>query len=244
MKNNKTIKVNSPNLKPAITATATAAVLMLLFGLAFHGLAIQIAAPTDSTPIDPCALNQFPLQIGEWTGIDIPMDEEIIRATDTDATLKRQYSRQNGFQSVSFYIACGVRARDLMPHRPEVCYTGSGWTLTDSQTLQMSDTLSGNLMQFAGGSLGSQKVMVLYYYIVDGQFTQDVSHLRSKIWRGSGAVGYVAQIQITAPVTPTLTPETAEKMISDFAIASAQPTADLFRNIKNKENTDEHPKSP
>ncbi len=216
---------------------------MFLFGLVYHVLATQIAAPGDSTPIDPCALEHFPLEIEEWTGQEVSMDKEIIRATDTDAHLNRRYSRLNGLEHISFYIACGVRARDLMPHRPEVCYTGSGWTLAHNNILELplpdNNILPCNIMLFSGGGLGAEKVMVLYYYIVDGQYCQDVSLLRSKIWRGSGAVGYVAQVQITTAVPATQTTDKALKLVTAFAIDSALQTTELFQSIKMEGNSDE-----
>jgi len=71
----------------------------------------------------------------------VPLDEAIIKATNTDAHINRSYSRNNSLEFVSLYIATGVKARDLMPHQPEVCYTGAGWTRTDksSKELPLSD---------------------------------------------------------------------------------------------------------
>jgi EpsI family protein len=235
MKETPVTMTNLKNLRPTITAAVTACVLVFLFGLLYHILAAQLAAPANSTPIDPCALERFPQKIGEWTGQNLPMDEAIVRATDTDAHLNRQYIRQNGLESVLFYVACGVRARDLMPHRPEVCYTGSGWTLAERISLELpldnGESLPCSVLQFSGGTFGTEKIMVLYYYIVDGQYSRDVSLLRSKVWRGAGAVGYVAQVQITTPVSATLTPDMATKLVSSFAVESALPTVTLFQSL-------------
>jgi EpsI family protein len=205
---------------------------MLVFGIGYRVLAARLASPVNTTPIDSAVLAEFPTQIGAWTGQDVPMDEAIIRATDTDARINRLYARHGGMESILLYVACGVKARDLMPHRPEVCYTGSGWTLMDrrSVVLPLSDgiELPCNLMQFARGALRAEKVMVLYYYIVDGQYSRDVSLLRSKAWRGSSTVGYVAQVQLVVPVTATLTADSAQRIVSDFASESASLIAGLF----------------
>jgi hypothetical protein len=87
----------------------------------------------------------------------------------------------------------------------------------------------------------TQQVVVLNYYLVDGQSCADVSLQRWKAWRGSGAVRYVAQIQITAAVTGTLDLETAVKAVRDFAIVSAGRTAALFDDSATTENEDESP---
>ncbi len=219
-----------------MVAAVAASVLMLAFGLVYRAVAAKLEAPVDTTPIAPEALARFPMQVGDWVGADVPMDEAIIQATDTDARVNRRYVRRGGLEAVSFYIASGVKARDLMPHRPEVCYTGAGWTLTDRQSVElpMSDSvkLPCNIMQFSRGALNAQRVLVLNYYLVDGEFCRDVSLLRSKVWQGSGAVRYVAQVQVTTPLTETLRIEGAMEILSGFAVESALPTARLFQTTK------------
>ena len=225
----------APNLKPAIAAAIIASVLMLMFGLGYRVLAAQLSAPVNTTPISPEALQQLPLQMGDWIGQDVPLGEAIVAATDTDAHVNRRYTRRNGLESVSLYIASGVRARDLMPHRPEVCYTGSGWTLTDRRSVDLPLSngmkLPCNVLQFSRGTLNSSKVIVLNYYLVDGQYCRDVSGLRSKAWRGSGTVDYVAQVQIVTSIAATQTAHSASKIISDFSIVSASLIADVFQGI-------------
>jgi EpsI family protein len=232
----RTISHDKPNHRPVIVAAVVAGILMLSFGLMHRVLAAKLAAPSDKTPIDPNVLAAFPVQIGSWAGRDVPLDEAIVRATDTDARINRLYTRQNGLQSVSFYVACGVQARDLMPHRPEVCYTGNGWALVtrSSMELPMSDgkRLPCNVIQFSRGSLNAQKVVDLDYYLVDGEYCADVSLLRSKAWRGSGAVGYVAQVQIVSPITETMTGDAATRLVSSFAVESAPFVVKMFEKSK------------
>jgi len=164
------------------------------------------------------------------------MDEDIVAATDTDAHLSRRYSRHSASESVWLYIASGVNARDLMPHRPEVCYTGQGWTLIDQQFVELP--LSGktklpcNCFRFSRGVLNTRKVVVLDYYIVDGEYCHDVSLLRSKAWRGSGTVRYVAQVQIVASVTAGLTAESATAIVQAFAAESAPPISGLLESAE------------
>jgi len=235
-------KNDKPNRRPVIVAAVAASLLILVYGLGYRVLAARLAAPVNTPSIRPAALERFPLQIGGWTGREVPMDEAIVRATDTDAHISRRYSRHNGLESISFYVACGVRARDLMTHRPEVCYTGNGWTLTDRRSidLPLSDgmTLPCDVFQFSRGALNTEKIIVLDYYIVDGQYCRDVSLLRSKAWRGSGTVDYVAQVQIVTSITAALTADSAERIISDFAVESALPIARLFENTETSQSSE------
>jgi hypothetical protein len=65
-------------------------------------------------------------------------------------------------------------------------------------------------------------MVVLNYYIVDGQYCPDVSLLRSKAARGTSGIRYMAQVQITSSANGRLTPETAGRSVQAFAADSAQ----------------------
>ncbi len=231
--------------RPVALAAAAAALMMFIFGLGYRVLFVRLAAQANAASVASAALEQVPLQIGAWTGQDVPLDEAIVRATDTDAHLNRRYSRRNGLESVALYIAGGVRARDLMPHRPEVCYTGAGWTLVNRRVVELplngATKLPCNVLQFSRGTLRTGKVMVLNYYIVDGQYCHDVSLLRSKAWRGSGTVGYVAQVQIVASVAANLAGDSTERAVADFAGESASSIAEAFKSAEEAQRAGKQP---
>lgn len=233
---------NNPKKSSVILAAVTAGFILFAWGVVHRVLAARLAAPMGRNPIRSEVLERLPLQIGDWTGQDVPLSEEIILATNTDAHINRRYYKANASKSVMLYIACGVKARDLMPHRPEVCYTGAGWILTDKRTAELpltdETTLPCNIMQFSRGSLSKEKVIVLDYYIVDGQYCEDVSLLRSKAWRGSGTVDYVAQVQIVTPVVEAFSADSARKVITDFAIESAMQITDLFNSTDENQQSD------
>ncbi len=235
-------KNGNPNSKSVIIAVVAAGFLMLISSAAYRVLAARLEAPVNTASLPPAALERLPLQIESWTGKDVPLDEAIVRATDTDAHINRSYSRNNASQYISLYIASGVKARDLMPHRPEVCYTGAGWTLVDKRSMELplSDGMKLPCMvfQFSRGTLNTNKTVLLNYYIVDGQYCRDVSLLRSKAWRGSGTVRYVAQIQIAASATSNLTAASAERIVCAFAAESASLIFTLFENAEESQRSD------
>ena len=177
-------------------------------------------------------VDQLPMEIADWTGEEVPVAEEIVRATDTDAHISRRYARSGGFEAVSLWIASGVKARDLMPHRPEVCYVGAGWRPggRDVLELPMADgaVMPCNVMQFSRGVLNNERVVVLDYYIVDGEYCANVSLLRSRAWKGGAAIGYMAQVQIVTAIPPGTTAEAATDIVSAFAVESGPYIAGLF----------------
>lgn len=227
--------MNKSQNSPVISAAIAAIILMFVFGLSHRILSGRLLYSVEMPPIDPNALAKFPMEIGMWTGREMPLDEAIIEATGTDAHISRNYVRDGGMEGVSLYVAFGQRARDLMPHRPDVCYVGAGWTRggTESVELPLADgtKLPCTILQFSRGSLMQSKVMILDYYIVDGSICSDISLLRSKIWRGAGSVNYTAQIQISVPVLTNHDSESAKKTVSAFAIESAPLLRQLLESF-------------
>jgi EpsI family protein len=226
-----TNRVGESHHRSLITAAAVASFMMLIFGVTYRVVAAKLATPVKTKPIAQEVLDRLPLQIGKWKGQDVPLDKEIIRQTDTDALVNRQYTQEGSLKAVSYYVAAGVRVRDMEPHRPEVCYVGAGWTRIGRRTVELSlggtAKLPCQVFEFSRGGLNAQKVVVLYYYIVDGQYSSDVSSLRWKAWWGSEAIGYVAQVEVVASKTQG---GSAEELVCEFAIQSAFPTAELFRH--------------
>ena len=243
---------NDINIKNKQTKIISAAIvtifLMFLFGLSHRILAEKLFFTGEMIPIDPNALSSFPMEIDSWTGQEAPLSDAIIEATDTDAHISRSYFRNNGTEGVSLYVAFGQRARDLIPHRPEVCYVGAGWTREDVESVEIpledGTGLPCTLMQFSRGSLVQKNVMILDYYIVDGAFSSDVSAARWKIGKGSGAIKYIAQIQISVPVISRQDVGHAKEVISSFAIDSAPLLKQLLSSFDNKDPvTDINPDS-
>jgi EpsI family protein len=183
-------------------------------------------------------LDRLPLELGEWFGRDLPMDERIIKATDTDAHLNRAYTRRGGFESVALFVGYGARMRDLLPHRPEVCMPGAGWTADDRRVVDLpcSDgtTLQAQLHRFHRGGLDAERIVVLNFYIVDGAISPDVSLLRSKAARMSSGPEYSAQVQISS-VPSDGAPESAEKTVRAFGAAVAPAIRALLAKTLDRE---------
>jgi len=167
------MKNSNPNRRMVIGAAVAASFLMFASGVGYRVLAQWLEGPTDVEPLSPDALARLPMQIGEWSGTEMPMGDDIVEATDTDAHISRAYSRYNASEYIRLYVAYGVKARDLMPHRPEVCYTGNGWTIIDRDTLELplSDgtKLPCNIFHFSRGVLAQVQITAS----IAGDFTAD-----------------------------------------------------------------------
>ncbi len=199
-----------------------AAAILVISGAGYRKLAAHYARPSDSVAIPPGTLGGIPLEMGGWMGSDRSLDERVVNATDTDDHINRVYQRF-GTEAVALFVGYGVNLRDLAPHRPEVCYPGAGWTHDDTRriTLDIVDarTLTCQIHRFRRGGLVTEKVVVLNYYIVDGQTCPDVSLLRSRAWKRQGHAAYSAQVQIVC--SGEMNDEKAEKLVRDFASDSS-----------------------
>ncbi len=206
-----------------LIAATIAVVMTATAGVGYRVVAGHLARPTDSIPLSSEDLAKLPMQIEQWRGREVKLDEAVIRATDTDAHVSRAYRR--GGESISLFIAYGVRARDLMPHRPEVCYPGSGWTSAGSDLVQLplanGTELPCRVYRFNRSGFAQRSVTVLNYYIVDGEYSPDVSLLRSKAWRGSGGVRYIAQVQISCSSGQGFSGAATDRSVRQFAAESA-----------------------
>jgi len=204
------------------TSYGVALVLVLAGGTGYRMAAARYERSSTSVPIPKGTLSRLPMTIGEWKGQDVPISERIIKATDTDDHVNRTYQRSPK-DVVSLWVAYGVHLRDLMPHRPEVCYVSSGWTMVDSSQLhlKLSDgqELGCRLIHFRRGGLDTEAATVLNYYLVDGQYCPDVSLLRSRASQFNAAATYSAQVQITV-IGENLN-EREDQLLSDFAGESA-----------------------
>lgn len=201
---------------PAVLA---AVALFIAGGMSYRASATRLNGVGDSVPLPRGTLASIPLEVGEWRGEDVPLDEEIVTRTDTDDHINRVYLRHGGQEGVAVFVAYGVRMRDLMPHRPEVCYPGAGWvpdgTLHANPTDKRGADLPCQIHHFRRGGFDGRSVTVLNYYIVDGQRHADVAVLRALGAKGPSGARYVARVQVTS--LKEFTRSAAEELVRGFA---------------------------
>ncbi|MCP4256033.1 MAG: exosortase-associated EpsI family protein [Planctomycetes bacterium] len=235
--------MSSDNAKQrlVILTAIAASLLMLIFGLTHRILLARLAVSVNKIPIEPAAMKRLPLQIGDWTGQDIPLEEALLDATGRNAHISRQYSQNDSLESILLYVGSSISARALISHRPEVCYIGAGFTLMDSRFMELplkdGTKLPCNVFLFSRGGLVYKKVMVLNYFIIDGQFCGDFSVLRSKVWRGSDTIDYATQILIIASTETLIADSTTTRLVFSFAIDSAKEIAQFFEDITKDPNS-------
>lgn len=207
---------------------ATCAVL-LISGTTIRALQAHYRQDIPQVTLTRGTLNSLSLTIEGWRSEEAPLDEAVVRATDTDDHLSRQYHATNAASAVGLYIAYGIRLRDLAPHRPEVCYPSAGWAMEQQNIVEIplpdGTVLACQMHRFRKTGLNAGSLCVASYYIVDGASCADVSLLRSLQWRKnhaeqSSGPRYSVQVQVAASESATTGDprETVESFLAQSAI--------------------------
>jgi len=82
-------------------------------------------------------LERLPYTISNFQGVDLSMDENILRILDTDVYLFRNYVTQGG-DPITLYIGYyGTKKGGRSDHNPEGCYPGAGWSILSEGRTQI-----------------------------------------------------------------------------------------------------------
>ena len=95
--------------------------------------------------VDTSSLSGLPMDMGSWTGEEIPMGDSVSQMLEADLNIQRAYSHQiGGF--VWFYFGYYSTERGGEPtHTPPYCYRSQGWEILDSSVVPLgSGALSAN----------------------------------------------------------------------------------------------------
>ena len=67
-----------------------------------------------------------PKKIGSWTGIDMPVEEEVQERSGAVNFVNRRYTHSENNHSVDLWLIIG-HSRDIIRHTPDICYASSGF---------------------------------------------------------------------------------------------------------------------
>jgi hypothetical protein len=104
----------------------TALALLLAAGLA-HGLLAERWRPSGALEQAVARMDRVPLDIGEWQGQPVEVDEAAFAQAGARGYWARAYTNRRG-EVVLAVLMCG-RAGKMAVHTPEVCYRGAGFDL-------------------------------------------------------------------------------------------------------------------
>ena len=111
---------------------AVATVLML-----FAAIFLQARQRAEVSP-PRAPLRSFPQQLGDWTGVDVPLDSDTLKVLGPGYFLLRSYTDDQD-APLDLFIAYfpSQRAGDTI-HSPQHCLPGSGWVPIENHEMALS----------------------------------------------------------------------------------------------------------
>ena len=193
--------------------------VLLVLLLAGLGLGPALAARNRSH-VYQAQLDAIPLGIGDFTGVEETLDDEIAGILQASQTLNRRYLQGEH----PYWLFVGYFAQQRFGsqiHSPRHCYPGSGWNILSATK---SERMGG-----PGGELLIQREklrrVVLYQYLTRGGATTSEMRLKAELTLG-GLLGRpidAAFIRYSTPVDPGESEAAALERLGRFA-RTMQPT--------------------
>lgn len=158
-------------------------------------------------------VTDFPKTIGEWTGTDLPVEENVYEILETRNLFIRDYKNTKG-SSVYLYIVYSEDNRKVS-HPPEVCLLGSGATVVDKSPLQLTGTIKANKLLVEDANSRS---IVAYWFKAGSLNTEQYlkQQLKTVLDRVRGKRTSSALIRLSTDIKNN-DQEAALKLIKSFA---------------------------
>ncbi len=218
-----------------------AVMLLVSAGVSYRVVATMLGNLTNIVIELPVPLSSIPTEIENWSGRDRPLDENVLRVAGNDAYLNRLYVNQSSKEWVSIYIAYTARPRTMVGHRPQVCYVGGGWVLDRTEKIEIKLesglTVPSLIHHFHKPSPSFEEIIVLNYYIVNGQLTNDERVFSGVGFRTPNIAGdpalYVAQVQfnsVSEQVIRTAVNDFTKIVLEYFPDEDGNVTAEKYKD--------------
>jgi len=220
--------IKNSQKSPSFKLVIIAIVILITSGAAYKLTSSKFNNITNKPIPLPIPLKEFPKETENISFIDdieIPeVTREYMEDNFADDYLSRRYVNNKTNIWFDLYVVfCSSKPSGLLGHRPRNCYKGHGWIHDETRPYEI--ITENNLIpclfhRFHKPYPDTNEVVVLNYYIVNGQITNDES-VFSSIWGRrpniSGDIArYVAQVQISSDSENSVIAATEE--ISDLIL--------------------------
>lgn len=191
---------------------------LLVTGILALAAAVTLSLPLLSAPIAGASYaKEVRLQLGDWSGVDRPVDADTIRILQTDDIVNRHYvSPDQSWVDLTIIFA---KEQRKVAHPQEICLKGAGYNIQDYSR----PTIPVGPMHQAGIPVvklrtehGRDKYLVYYWYKCADHYTSSYYWENMLIiWSqvtlrpANGAL-----IKLTTPIENDIA--TSEKRLADF----------------------------
>jgi hypothetical protein len=150
------------------------------------------------------------MRIGNWIGSDLSIPsitKEYMEKNFADDFLSRRYINEITNTWADVYIVyCSSQLGGILGHQPRVCYPGHGWIYDSTEPSQFISQAGRQIPclihRFHKPAPLYDQIVVLSFYILNGQFTTNENDFSGLLGRRPNIAGnparYVAQVQISS----------------------------------------------
>ena len=188
-------------------------IVFILLGVS--GLIFISYLPSRYGPMTEAKMADFPKEIKQWKGKDIPLSERDFEILETKNLIVREY-KNPGADSIYLYIIYSQENRKAL-HPPEICYTGGGAsTILKKTVVQITDNLKANM--FAIESRDSRQLVVYWFKVANFNTPSYLKQqLKFVIDRTLGKRNSGAMIRVSTPIKTAGT-ELSLNLIKSFVV--------------------------
>jgi exosortase D (VPLPA-CTERM-specific) len=208
---------------------------MFIVAVILLGVTLAISHTVDFREKIPAKknLNQFPLEVGEWTADrHLSMAQYFIDVLDLSEYVIINYHNRNN-KKVNFYVAYYESQRKGESiHSPATCLPGSGWSFDQSGTMKITGVPGNNRTMEVNRVImqsGGNRQISYYWFPVRGRILNNAYQLKIyNFWdaltqqRTDGAL-----VRLITRVYEDEKLEDAEKRLQDF-VRNVEPVLEEF----------------
>ena len=179
--------------------------------------------------VDASLLGALPMQIGDWSGESVPLEETVERILQADFNLQRVYTHPDRMEPIWLYVGYYGTERGGRPeHTPHQCYPSAGWRIESETTREIDGGPRAN--EWIVTQAGSRQLVMFWYqsFRRDGMLDNlelSLDHLAGRLSEGRADGSLV---RISTPMSPD--PDTARRRLEEFARALGPLLADRWPN--------------
>lgn len=132
--------------------------------------------PTRNDITSKIKVSDFPLKVGDWQGKDLTIAEQDYAILETRNLFVREYKNKKG-DVVFLYLIYSEDNRKVS-HPPEVCFLGSGMTITEKSPIKIVDSINAVKILVEKKNV---REMVVYWFKAGKLYTDNYLKQQIKI---------------------------------------------------------------
>ncbi len=195
---------------PVWLAAIVTVLLLVGAGVVYRAAASRLQGDFVGQVTLPIPLKEVPTRVEGWVGqdLEIPSTTKIYmeRNFADDYVSRRYVNAAQGVWADLYVVYCSSRPGGILGHQPLVCYPGNGWihdSTESSPTISRAGRpISCLVHSFHKPAPTYQQIVVLNFYIVNGQITLTERDFSGIFDRRPNIAGdparYVAQVQVSS----------------------------------------------